>query len=237
MAEDAYLKVLEINNDLNDQKQTGNCFLNLGVLNAGIASSLKDSAIAIAAKAYFNKAIENAQARHDYELEALCYNNLAVVNTVLKNFDEAIANSYNSIKLKEMMDNHVELVDSYLNIANAFLLNGNVVSCEVALKRADSIIEVYDYTTAEVQSEMIRSEYFKLTGQFEKAYEHLKKHYRLKDSLDKLYEQVRLENNFMEELMFQENENTKAKKFPYLYFNVLFLLIISVILLVFKHKR
>lgn len=237
LAEDAYLKALQINNELNDKKQVGNCLLNLGVLNAEQASANKDSVLVNVAKNYFEKAIQNGRLRFDYELEAECLNNLAVINTILERFDEAIANAENSIKIKDLMDNEMEKADSYLNISNAYFKKDDTRWGLNNLWIADSIIKKYNYTSAAIQSLKIKSDYYNRERNYEKAYQSLTQLRALEDSLDEVNKQINLKNNFIENENFKIQTGINDFKFPWVLLNIFIIMAISITALAFKLKR
>ncbi len=237
LAQEAYLKALEINNQLNKQQEVGTCLLNLGVLNAEIGSAQKDSACVFVAKKYFDKAQENAKARNDYELEAECLNNLAVVNTILKKYDDAIANCINSIKVKNIMDNEMEMADSYLNLAVVYLKTNDVKQCIQNISIADSIINKYEYLNAKIQSLKLKTELNEKVRNFELAYGFSVEHQKLKDSLEKVNKDLNLENNFIEEYNLIVSQKNDEEKFPFIFFNFLIILAVLIIGFVFKFKR
>ncbi len=233
LAEQAYLKALEINNDLHSEKQIANTLLNLGALKV-VQKDLN------AANLYFSKANDRAKANNDYEIQAICLNNLAVMHTSLQNFDAAIANSQNSIKLKFLMDNEMEMADSYLNIANAYMLKNEM---ELAIKNsqiADSIITKYDYVGAKIQSLKFKYSYYEKNKNFELALNFLKQHYALQDSIDILNTDYNLENNFVDTLIQAGVTDTKLKAEGYgiyYFLGLLFFVAVACLLFAFKFKR
>lgn len=233
LAEQAYLKALEINNDLNNQKQIANTLLNLGALKV-IQKDLEGANI------YFNKAMDKAKQINDYEIQATCLNNLAVMHTSMQNFDAAIANAQNSIKLKFLMDNEIEMADSYLNIANAYMHKNET---EIGLKNlaiADSIITKYDYTSAKLQALIIKYDYYAKIKNYELAFGFLKHHKTLQDTIDKLNNDYNLENNFVDTLIRAGviEYNTKPANYKIYYFlGLLFIIALICVLFVFKFKR
>lgn len=233
LAEMAYLKAIEINNLLGNQKQTANGLLNLGVL------KVEEHNLPLAID-YFKKANDLAKKINDYEIEAMCLNNMADVNILLKNYDEAIANAENSIKLKSIMDNEMEMADSYINIANAFMQKNEPEPALENLTIADSIITKYDYIIAKIPSLIIKYTYFEKIKNYELAFKYLKEKNILKDSLDKLNKDYDLENNF-EETLFKAGitDNTGAKNGfkMYMFFGLFFFIALILLLFVFKFKR
>ncbi|MGZ3920436.1 MAG: tetratricopeptide repeat protein [Bacteroidia bacterium] len=230
LAEIAYLKALQMNNDLEDKKQVGNCLVNLGVLN----TELKNYS---AAKNYLDKALSNAENRYDYELQAMCLNNLAEVNLALNQPDDAIANCVNSIKVKELMDNEMEMADSYLTIAKAYILKNENAEALNNLNIADSIIHKYNYTAARMHSLKLKAELYSNTKDYEKAFTYLTSYHALHDSIEQEEKQLNLENNFIEEFTNKELDAERPFSFPYLYLNILIVSFILVIVLVFKPRQ
>jgi len=228
-AEVAYLAALQINNELNNAKQIDNCLLNLGVL------SVQLKAINIA-EDYFNRALKNAEKRFDYEAQASCYNNLAYVNILKQNYDASIANSLNSIKIKNLMDNEMEMADSYLNIAAAYINKKEGLNALKNLVIADSIITKFNYLSAKIASYKTYSEYYQSENNYEKAFASLQKANALTDSLAIVNKQID-ESNFVEAETELVVEESKPTKFPFLYFNILILLILLSAVFVLKHKR
>ncbi|MBA3665556.1 MAG: tetratricopeptide repeat protein [Bacteroidetes bacterium] len=227
LAEQAYLKALQTNNDLNDQQQAGNCLLNLGVLN----TELKNYN---AARNYFEQAIRNAAKRYDYELQAMGLNNLAEVNLATGAADEAIANCMNSLKMKELMDNEMEMADSYLTMANALFVKKEVKEALACLSIADSIIVRFDYTAAHLISLKLKADYYQKAGNFEIAFVNLKEYNQLKDSLANIEQNLKLNTSFAEDFANNKTVNERAFSFPYIYLNILIVALILVVLFIFK---
>ncbi|MBA3682718.1 MAG: tetratricopeptide repeat protein [Bacteroidetes bacterium] len=228
-AEDSYLKALEINNELNLPKQIDNCLLNLGVL------SVELKAVNIA-ESYFLRALKNAEKRFDYETQASCLNNLAYVNIRKQNYDAAIANCTNSIKIKDIMENEMEKADSYLNIAAAYINKKEGLHALENLIIADSIILKFNYLAAKIDALKTYSEYYKLSNDYEKAFANLQRANVLTDSLAKENKKID-ENNFIETSADETPEETKKTGFPFLLFGILLFLALACAVLIFKNKR
>lgn len=229
-AETAYLKALELNTDLGQQKQAGNCLLNLGVLFA----ELKKPQLA---ENYFNLALANARLRFDYELQANCYNNLAEINVMTMNYDAAIANCMNSIKIKELMENDMELADSYLTLSTAYAKLQGLVQAKHYLKQADSIIEKFDYFSARLQSLLQHAEMQEQEKQFEAAYHNLKLYRHLTDSADLADKEVGMQGDFIEHQRVAEKSNTPQHNFPYVYVWLLIIVMAGSAVFVLRWKR
>jgi two-component system NarL family sensor kinase len=232
LAEQAYLKALELNNNLNNQKQLANGLVNIGVLK--VEQNDLDAAVN-----YFNMANNKAKSINDYEIQAMCLNNMADVYTALHQFDEAIASAQNSIKLKTLMDNEVEMADSYLTIANAYMLKSNIDLALQHLAIADSIINKYDYLMAKLHALIIKYNYYEKIKNYELAFKFLKDHTILQDSLDELNKGYSLESNFDETPLKTETRNSglSANYGIYYFFGLLFFVALAIVLFVFNFKR
>lgn len=227
-AEKAYLTALELNADLGGQKQAGNCLLNLGVL----AAELNQPATA---ENYFNLALANARLRFDYELQASCYNNLAETHLMAKNYDAAIANCMNSLKIKELMDNGMEQADSYLTLSKACFHKRDPAPGRQYLHMADSIIAKFDYLSARLQALLQHADYEEQDRQFEAAYSYLKNYRHLKDSLEVADRMAQMATGFIEQVPAGRQEQKHT--FPYLYFWLLVLAMAASVGFVLANKR
>lgn len=230
LAEKCYLESLNEFSSIGDQKQTGNCLLNLGVL---YADQQKNDL----ARNYFTSAIQNAGTRNDYELQAICLNDVSVININTGAYDEAIANCMNSLKLKDLMENEMEKADSYINLAIAYYKKSMKTESARFLSLADSLIEEYDYTLARLHSLKFKAEQNKLDGNFENAFHFLSRYHQLSDSLRKVNDAVSLENNFIESIRSAAVLPTNEFKFPFLYFNILLIILLAAGIILFYYKR
>lgn len=231
LAEEAYLKALEINNELNLPAQIDNCLLNLGVLSA-------DLKMINVAENYFNRALTNSTKRNDYEMQASCLNNLAVINTAKQDYDAAIANAYNSIKVKNLMDNEMEMTDSYLNIAVACIKKKDAPLAFENLKIVDSIIFKFNYLAAKIQALKAYSDYYELEKNYEASLLYLKKSNLLNDSLEKVNKEISLGNAFVETKINSNSVNENKKHaFPFIYFTILIMLVVLIVVFILKFKR
>ena len=231
LAEDAYLKALAINNELNLPKQIDNCLLNLGVLSTELQMTN-------VAENYFNRALDNSKKRFDYEMQAACLNNLAEINIIKKNYDAAIANCLNSIKVKELMDNEMEMADSYLTIAAAYIKKKEGSSAFENLKMADSIISKFDYLSAKILALKVYSEYYELEKNFEASLIAIKQWHNLNDSITKANKEIDVETNFIESKLVSESSvEIEKKEFPFLLLTILIVMTLVLTAFIIKFKR
>jgi tetratricopeptide (TPR) repeat protein len=228
-AETAYLEALALNTDLGQQKQAGNCLLNLGVMVAGLKK-------AEAAENYFNLALANARMRYDYELQASCLNNLAEVHLMHGNYDAAMANASNSLKIKELMDNDMDMADSYLILSKASLRRQQVNEGKNYLRMADSIIDRFGYLAARLQSLMLHADYWVQEKNYELAYQTLNRYHQLKDSLELANEDV-ADASFTETPLKAGAMNSAGHSFPYFYFWLLFAATSGGAIFVYRFRR
>ena len=229
-AETAYLKALELNTDLGQQKQAGNCLLNLGALFA----ELKKPQVA---ENYFNLALANARLRFDYELEANCYNNLAEINALSGNYDAAIANCMNSLKIKALMDQGMEMADTYLTLGKVYLYKQEPTQGKIYLHLADSIITEFNYLGAMLQSLQLHADYFAQEKNMEQAYRQLKRYQDLKDSLGQEEKESGMTAGFVEGLPAPKKTKEGKHEFPYLYFWILFVTTAGGGIFIYRFKR
>ena len=130
----------------------------------------------------------------------------------------------------------MEMADSYLNIAAAYINKKEGLNALKNLVIADSIIEKFNYLSAKIASFKTYSEYYKLESNYEKAFASLQKANALTDSLAIANKQID-ESNFVETEVEPAGVKTEASKFPFLYLNIFILLIILSAVFVLRYKR
>lgn len=230
LAEQSYLLALAINENLNQYKQVDNCLVNLGVLQTELGRL-------VSAENYFNLALKNAVSRFDYELEASCLNNLGEVHLKNGEYDKAIAVSVNSLKVKALMENDMEMADSYLTLASVYIKKKDKLKANEFLQKADSLILKYDYFEAQLQSLLVYAAYYELTANFAAAYKNLVSYQALKDSV--------LRGTAVEESAYYFTHNSvqelslppAQKLFPVAYLTALFCIFVFAIFLIVRHKK
>jgi tetratricopeptide (TPR) repeat protein len=228
-AEQSYLRALQFNSKLGNEVQIGNCYLNLGVLKTNTKAFDE-------AERYFYYAYKIAKNTINYELEAMSLNNLAVINLQRKEFEAAISNCMDALKVKEMMGNDMEKTDSYINLANAYFHLQQKENSFYYLNKADSMCRVFDYPEALAELLKLKSEIFEAYGEFNAALYNYKKHIRLCDSLEKINaEAARLE--FFNEQKQIISRTKEPFSFPYLMLILLVALTFFIAYTLFKLKR
>ena len=226
LAERSYLLALTTNQDLRQHKQVDNCLLNLGVLQTELGNLGS-------AENYFNLALKNALSRFDYEMEASCLNNLGEIHLKNGDYDKAIAVSVNSLKVKALMENDMEMADSYLTLASVYIKKKQSEQAKGFLQKADSLILKYDYFDAYLQSLLVYAAYYELGANYASAYKSLAAYQTIKDSLIRATAIEESAYHFSNNLRQEQNQ----KSFPIRYLTTLFSIFVFVIFLVMKHKK
>lgn len=230
LAEQSYLLALGINENLKHYKQVDNCLLNLGVLQTELGKL-------VSAENYFSMALKNAKSRFDYELEASCLNNLGEVYLKNGEYDKAIAVSVNSLKVKALMENDMEMADSYLTLASVYIKKNDKLKAKEFLQKADSLILKYDYFEAQLQSLLVYAAYYELTNNFAEAYKNLVSYQALKDSV--LHSTAVEESAYYFTTNFSQDQSfrTVKEQFPVGYLTALFCIFVFAIFLIVRHKK
>lgn len=228
-AELSYLNALQINSKIGNEKQCGNCYINLGVLKVA-QNQLNE------AEKYFYNAYKISKTIVDYEIEAMALNNLSYLNITKGNYEIAINNCFDALKAKDIMENEFEKTDSYLNLAKAFYYLKDFANSKFYLAKADSFCIAYDYTEAKCQLYKLQSEIYEGESNFEMALNAFKRYTLLKDSIELINKSI------VNEYTFSEKESTRLAeknffKFPYLMLSLLIGGSIFILFYILKFKK
>jgi tetratricopeptide (TPR) repeat protein len=175
-AEKAYLEAMQLFNKRNDQKQVANCLNNIGILKFEV----KDYNTA---GTYFKRALAAAEELNDYELKAFTNNNLGTVYENLKDFKLAQAYFEEALELRELMDNEVEMADSYINIASTSFELEEVEKAKDLLAKALVICKKNDYAEGSVSVYNFLKDIYKAEGNMESALYYQKLYYEEKEKM------------------------------------------------------
>ena len=175
-AESSYLKALEIFRETGDEKRAADCLINLGVLK----QTLKQNE---AAFENYVLALKLAEKLNDYDMRSLCLNNMAQVFFDKGNYEKSIAYNEDALKIRNLMDNNLEVADSYLNLASNYIKLKDLEKARENLDTAYSISKHYNYYEAMQTAFKIYSDYYSETKNYEAAYAWLKKYELSKDSI------------------------------------------------------
>lgn len=186
-AEASYLAALAVFKALDDTKRTADCLINLGVLK----QTLKQQE---AAYAHYSLALKLGEDMNNYDIRSLCLNNMAQVYFDKGDYEKSIALNEDALKLRNLMENHLEVADSYLNLASNFLSLKQPEKAKEYLDTAYSISSRYSYFEAMQVARKVYSDYYFELKDFEKAYFWLKTHETKQDSV--LTEQGKLSPEF-----------------------------------------
>lgn len=229
-AESSYLKALEIHRETGDEKRAADCLINLGVLK----QTLKQND---AAFENYVLALKLAEKMNDYEMRSLCLNNMAQVFYDKGNYEKSIAYNEDALKMRNLMDNNLEVADSYLNLASNYIKLKDNEKARENLDTAYRISTHYHYYEAEQLAFKIYSEYYSALKNYEEAYSWLKKYEQSKDSI--MTEQSSREAEFDFNVPETSGHNYIKKQQLYnvwLFISVIILLIFVPLFLI-RYKR
>jgi tetratricopeptide (TPR) repeat protein len=179
LAEISYLQSLQASNKTNNTLQITRCLINIGVLK----HNQKQFNAAIK---QFEEALNYANILGNHELMASCYNNIGAILKEQNKLDSSLIYLEEGLKIRQLIDDEVELADSYNNIAMVYVLQKNFNQASNYISLADEICIKYDYPEALVELYQTHSQFCEAQKDFEQANSWLKKHYALKDSLQKI---------------------------------------------------
>lgn len=175
-AENNYLMALQAYKDLKEPKQVAKAFINLGVLK-------QQTGLPSVALEYYTHALQIAEELNDYDIRSNCLNNLAVAHFFNGDYEKAICFNQDALKIRNLMDNNVEIADSYLNLAGNYIKLKEFKKAKSCIDTAMSISKNYDYFEGTHEALKIYSEYFSEINNFDQAYYYLKKYSAIKDSV------------------------------------------------------
>lgn len=219
-AEYSYLLALQAYNQSNNVLHICKSLINLGVLKY----NQKQFNIAIK---QFNEALTYANTINNNELIAACYNNIGTILREQNKLDSALLYLEESLKLKQLIGNEFELADSYNNLALVYIKQQNFDEANTLINLADTLCHKFDYTDALIELYHTHSLLCEAQNDFKQANQWLKKHYALKDSVQKI-------NNENQEIVFFEENNynisedltPKKSKNNWLLFSILLISIV-----------
>lgn len=200
-AEQAYMQALEIYKELGDEKRAGDCLINMGVLK----QTLKQNETAFE---NYVVALKLAEKINDYQMRALCLNNMAQVFFDKGSYEKSIAYNEGALKLRNRMDNNLEVADSYLNLASNYIKVRDFEKARECLDTAYTIAKTYRYYAAVQHAFRMYSEYYAALRHYEQAYYWLNRHQLSKDSI------TAEQSTRASEFDFEEPEITGYKLLP-----------------------
>src|SRR5689334_7016722 len=93
----------------------------------------------------YRKDIEIAEKLYNHEMRARCLNNIAQIFYENGEYYRAIAFQEDALKIRNMMDNNVEVADSYLNLASNYIKLGQYEKAKYYLDTSVLVSKQYDY--------------------------------------------------------------------------------------------
>lgn len=175
-AESSYLKALQIFRETGDEKRAADCLINLGVLK----QTLKQNE---AAFENYALALRLAEKINSYEMRSLCLNNMAQVFYDKGSYEKSIAYNEDALKIRNMMDNNLEVADSYLNLASNYILLRDLEKARQYLDTGYATAAHYEYFSAQQTAFKVYSDYYFAAKNYELAYNWLKRYDDSRDSI------------------------------------------------------
>jgi tetratricopeptide (TPR) repeat protein len=133
----------------------------------------------------FKQALALGQSLAD-EILAICNNNIGELLAEGGELDTALLYVEEGLKMRNLLDNEVEIADSYLNMAHIYAMQKKYSEASNYLSLAEKIANTYDYLQAKVLLYKYRAELYSGQGDYQKAYGFLQQEYALKDSLQNI---------------------------------------------------
>jgi tetratricopeptide (TPR) repeat protein len=175
-AEEYFLSAVEKYNALGNKTEVANGLINLGALKHQL-NQLD------AAYENYEKALQTGKELNNYEIKAICLNNIAQIFLDKGNYEKALAYNYDALELRELMGLDVDVSDSYLSIAEVALKQKNIDLAEENLDLASNLCDRLAYHEGKMTCHQLASELYALKINYQLAYENLKLYNQLKDSL------------------------------------------------------
>jgi tetratricopeptide (TPR) repeat protein len=179
LAEQSYLASLQASNKTNNTLQITRCLINIGVLK-------HDQKEYSAAIKQFEEALVYATQIGNQDLSSICYNNIGAILKDQNKIDSALLYLEEALKIKQLTDNEFELADSYINIADIYISQKNFNQASNYILLATENSKQYENQEALIELYMVQSRFYEAQQNFEQANIFLKKHYSLKDSMQKV---------------------------------------------------
>lgn len=227
-AEKAFLSAIELYNELGNKAEVANGLINLGALK----QTMKQPKAALA---NYEKALQSGKALNDYEIKAICLNNMAQIFFEEGDYEKALAHNYDALELRDLMGLEVDKCDSYLSIAEVALAQKNISLAEENLNAASVLCTKLDYLEGKIALHKLLSELNAQQNNFQLAFENLKTHDRLNDSFLQLQSD---EPVYEYTDMIEENHNYTQPPIKNLW--LLFILtvfLISIPFILIRYKR
>lgn len=229
-AEKNYLMALEYHNILHNKTEVANGLINLGVVK-------HEQKQLEAAYENYEKALQTGKELNNYEIKAISLNNLAQVFLDKGEYEKAMAYNYDALELRELMGLEVDMVDSYLSIADIALKQKNPELALENLNLALGLCNKHEYSEGKMTYHKLASELYSQQNNYQVAYQHLKTYTQLNDSLmlmqniDSYYE---FNEAFSQPIEDDTYDGSIKNKF---FMVVLLILIIFISFIIFKNKR
>lgn len=175
-AESAYLQAVDIHTQNKDNYRLSLCLVNLGTLK-------QTQNLLAAAEGYYRLAQARAEEGNDYETRSLCLNNLAVMKAATGDYDQAMALHQDALKLRLLMEDQLGEADSYLNLCDLATRTNELTAAAAYLDKAEQLCNHLDYFDGKKEALRVKADFYKVTGDFKKAFIALERFHEVNDSL------------------------------------------------------
>lgn len=223
-AEGFYLKALHTYNSLNNKLQLTRCLINIGALK-------NKEKYYLAANNQYKQALLYATELNNLELMSDCYTNLGVNSIGLNQLDSAELYLQEGLKLREQIDDELELINSYNNLAHLYIEKKDFIKAKEYLLLSEHGCTRNDYPEGKVELYSNWSFWHEAQKQYDLAFLYKNKQITLRDSI----QQIDKESN---PLLFLDNETSAVEKHTHTWFYVVIgILTVIIIGLIFKLKK
>lgn len=227
-AENYFLKALEYYNGLNNKIEIANALINLGVLK-------NERKQLDAAFECYQKAFQTGIELNNYEIKAICLNNIAQVFFDKGDYEKALAYNYDALELREIMGLDVDRSDSYLSIAEIAIKLMNTNLAQESLDTAFKLCNKTENLEGKIKYYRLVSELEAYKNNYKLAFENLMIYNHLNDSM-LLAQSNQTDYNFVE--IEETNFHNNTFQIKNVWLMILISLAITLITFTaFKHKR
>jgi signal transduction histidine kinase/tetratricopeptide (TPR) repeat protein len=253
-AEDYFLRSLKISNKINDLSLISSTYGNLG----NIYFELSDYDKSLD---YFNKSLEIAIKIESKISIANTYGNIGMIYLKTENFKKAKEFLDLSLKSQSALNNPIGMMINYGNLGGLYLkiaqnpkeLIENKDLAQKLITKNDFLANSIDYSNKAIKialemnssKELIEwydniSSAYKLSNQWEKAFNYLEKSTKLKDSIfsqENKNKLAKIEASKENEVLQKQNENQKLQLTLFVITLILVIIIVIILLILFRKIR
>ena len=236
---DYYLKSLELNHKLKNEKRIASISHNIGVLYAS-----KKNELDVALK-YYNEALEHFEKTGFLEGEATAVNNIGELFEKKGDYQEALVWYKKSLNIFERLNQLRPVTIVLYNIGNAYKGMEKFEMAKIYLLKSAELSKQLTLEDFEADAYFQLSEIFQKEGDFEKSLTYFKMYNTIDDSLFSIENQAKIEeieaefNNELtdKELALKTKKLNRKTQILYVFGLGAFLFMIVIILLFFENRK